>query len=457
MVIVGGGISGLATAYFLGKLGIRSTLFEKSKRLGGLIQTECVEGCRLEAGPDSYLAAKPVATELAEELGLREQIIGSNDRQRRIFIVRHGRLVALPEGMVMVAPSRWMPVMRSELFSAKTKFRFLGEIFSAPRTRAEDVSVAELVRNHFGTEMLESVAEPLLSGVYGGDSERLSAESVLPRFMAYERRYGSLIKGVRKERRSTQAGSLFLSFRDGMQSLTDALVKAIASWTEIVHEEVMGVEKTTQGWVVRSSGRRVECEDAVLACPAHVCAKLVEVSAPELAVELGRIPYSSAILVTLLYEAKQIEHAVDGFGFLVPRAQRRTISAATWVNRKFPSRIRAGLTAIRTFIVDPQASQLLNAPQHSIVESVREDLARVMGIRARPLFAGARFWPQSMPQYVTGHERRRRTIAGLLSRLPGLHVVGNAYEGVGIPDCVRMAKQTANRIRDVYPQLNRVS
>ena len=221
VLIVGGGVSGLATAYFLRQQGIRSVVVEKSNRLGGLVRTDRIQGCLLEAGPDSYIATKPALTELARSLGL--PLIGSNDSARRIFIVRRGKLVPLPKGMVMMVPSRLGPALASGLFSFGAKLRFLAELRLSPRERAADISVGELVSDHFGPEVLEYVTNPLLSGVYGGNAAALSARSVLPRFVGYEQRFGSLIRGVRQEANSAAPGSLFLSLRDGMQSLVDSL------------------------------------------------------------------------------------------------------------------------------------------------------------------------------------------------------------------------------------------
>ncbi len=449
VVIIGGGISGLTTAFYLSKLGVRSIIVEKSKRLGGLIQTESIAGCQIEAGPDSYLAAKPAVTELAAELGdLKTQIIGSNDKRRRIFIVRNGNLVVMPKGMVMIAPAEWKPVLSSELFSANTKARFLSEAFASPRHRHGDISVAQLVNEHFGEEVLRYVAEPLLSGVYGGDSVNLSAESLLPRFIGYERRYGSLIKGVRRERRHATNGSVFLSFRGGMQSLVDALTGAIAPFTDILMTEATQIDAMIKGWRIRLEETSIEADQVVLACPAHAGARLVDGAVPALASELAAIPYSSAILATLVYNRSTFTHPLDGFGFLVPRRERQTISAATWVSTKFASRAPAHLAVLRGFIVDPEATQLLSAPPQNIAELVHSDFERLMHIRAAPAFASVHAWPGSMPQYLVGHGERVLRIAAAARELSGLHLVGNAFGGVGIPDCVRLAKETAKRIHD---------
>lgn len=448
VIIVGGGVSGLASAYFLSKLGIRSTILEKTKRVGGLIETRFVGGCQLEAGPDSYLAAKPAVTELAGELGdLRNEIIGSNDEARRIFIVRNGELHPIPKGMVMIAPSEWPPVLASELFSVKTKLRFLAEAFAPPVIRDRDVPVAQFVREHFADEMLDYVAEPLLAGVYGGDAANLSAESVLPRFIGYERRYGSLIRGVRLERREA-SGSMFLSFRNGMQSLTDALLAASAESANLLHTAATKVQKEPGAWRVHTNEGSVEADHVVLACPAYAAAELLETSAPELAAELAQIPYSSAILASLVYERSSVSHPLNGFGFLVPRKERRTISAATWIGTKFPSRAPEHLAAFRGFIVDPEAARLIDAQPDAIAELVDADFKRVLPIGSPPIFTSIHHWPKSMPQYLVGHGARRANIQTATRAFPGLHLIGNAYEGVGISDCVRLAKEMAKQIRD---------
>ena len=454
VAIVGGGVSGLATAYFLGRLGIRSVLIEKSQRLGGLIQTDRLEGCLLEAGPDSYLSAKPAVSELASELEsldgqrLDGQIIGSNDTARRVFIARAGRLIEMPRGMALMVPSDWRSTLGSDLFSGRTKLRFVRETFFHSRKRETDVPVSEFIQEHFGCEVLEYVAEPLLTGVYGGDAGSLSARSVLPRFIAYEEKYGSLIRAVRHEqRRKEKAGSLFLSFRDGMQSFTDALARAAGDQMTIIHGEATRVERSGGGWRIGyGRGCAIETDDVVLACPAHVAASLLDREAPLLAGELAAIPYSSAILVTLVYDRAEIEHPLDGFGFLAPRAERRAIAAATWVSTKFPSRIRPDFAAIRAFVVGQEAEELLGAPESELVRLARVDLAKFMGVEATPRVTSVHRWPRSMPQYVVGHAERSRVIQAAVLAQGGLYLVGNAYDGVGIPDCVRLAKETAKQI-----------
>ena len=452
VIIVGGGVSGLATAYFLGQFGIRSVLIEKSNRLGGLIQTNRIEGCLLEAGPDSFLGAKPAVTELARNIqGLSGQIIGSNDAARRIFVVRSGQPVPLPRGMAMMVPTHWSQVFGSNIFSPRTKVRFFSETFMRPRIRSEDVSVGEFVKDHFGPELLDEMVEPLLAGVYGGNSGGLSARSVLPRFVGYEQNYGSLIRGVRRERRSAPAGSLFLSFREGMQTLTDALAEAARDHVTVMHAEATQVKRSRAAskgkWVAHTSEGSVESQNVVLACPTYRAAALLETQSPDLAADLAAIPYSSAILVTLGYQRAQLGHTPEGFGFLAPTAERGTIAAATWIHTKFPTRIPPDLGAVRAFIVAENAKRLLKATDAALIELVRSDLERFMNVDADPLFSTVHIWPDSMPQYVVGHEHRVRRIGVAVQNEPGLYLTGNAYDGVGVPDCIRLAKETAKGIR----------
>lgn len=395
----------------------------------------------MEAGPDSYIATKPAVTQLAAQLGLQDEIIGSNDSERRVYVVRDGRFVEMPKGMAMMVPGNLNSAMKSPLFSPRTKVGFLAEIFQPKRQREQDFSVQELVVSHFGNELLEYVTEPLLSGVYGGDSASLSAVSVLPRFVGYERDYGSLIRGVRRERGTgSQNSSLFLSFRAGMQTLTDSLTPENA-----IHEEVLSIEPAWDGWRVLTPIGQLEATHVVLAVPAHAAARLLTKHAPDLSSELAGIPYSSAILVTLVYH--QDDAAVpQGFGFLVPRRERQTIAAATFVGTKWPSRLPQGMLALRAFIVDPEAPKLLATADEDLRQLVRTDFERLLNLHAEPLFSTIERWPDSMPQYVVGHDARRKRIAEAAECYRGLYLTGNAYDGVGVPDSVRLARETAENI-----------
>lgn len=448
VVVIGGGVSGLSAAYYLLEAGLSPLLIEKSHRFGGLIKTDRIDGCELEAGPDSFIASKPAVSALARKLGIDGEIIGSNDVGRRIFIVKGGKLVAVPTGMVFMVPADLNAALKSKFFSTSTKLHFLREMLRRPRKRTDDISVREFVTDHFGAESLDYLTEPLLSGVYGGDAAGLSARSVLPRFLEYERKTGSLIRGVQQERASRKeaTGSLFLSFRGGMQTLTDALERAVVGRARTMQAEVNSLEKSGVGWRLQTAETQIECQNVVLACPAHFNADLLRESCPVLSDQLASIPYSSALLITLVYDRQELGHPLDGFGFLVPRRERQAIAAATWVTTKFPSRAPANRAALRAFIVGADAIYLMHREDDELVDLVRQDYSRLMGVTAPPLFSTVYRWPLSMPQYTVGHEARRKAIAQLSASETGLYLCGNAYDGVGIPDCIRVASEIPERI-----------
>ena len=450
VVIVGGGVSGLSAAFYLKKLGIRPVVVEKTERFGGLIKTDYVKGCELEAGPDSFISAKPSVAELAKDLRIEGQMIGSNDEKRQIFVIRNGVLTPMPKGMVMMVPTDWGSVLRSPLFSDKAKGRFLLETFSEPRERSGDFSIRDFVLDHFTEESLAYITEPLLSGVYGGDSARLSARSVLPRFVEYERKSGSLIKAAQRERQEADGKqSFFRSFRGGMQTLVEKLRESLGEDQLCLHTEVKEIRPSAGCWHIQTQSEWIEASNVVLACPAHTSSQLLTELDPALACELEAIPYSSAILVTLLYRRDSFDYPLNGFGFLVPRPERKTIAAATWINTKFPSRVAPEFVAIRAFIVDPEATFHLKTPEAELIASAGTDLKHFMGISSDPVDSFVSPWPQSMPQYVVGHAERCGRILSLLEKWPGLHLVSNYLDGVGIPDCVRLAAAAAHQIQQV--------
>lgn len=441
-IVIGGGISGLASAYYLSKKGLSSTLIEAQPRLGGLIRTDVIDSCQIEAGPDSYISTKEAATELIEEIpALRTEIIGTNDESRRIFLVHNGRLAPMPSGMVMMVPGNLRSILDSCLIPDTTRQSIVKERLFKPKERKDDVTVAEFVLDHFDSNMLEMFAEPLLTGVYGGDAGNLSARSVLPRFLDYERRYGSLVRAVRAESKTPpHRGSLFLSLRGGMQALTDALSRTSAGAVTRVSGEATRVHRESGKWQVHIGKSKQEGKNLFICLPAYRAASLFSDSLPALSGDLAAIPYSSAITVALGYERSQIDHPLDGFGFLVPRPERRRVAACTWINTKFPQRIAPNRVAMRAFLVDRDADDLMDSDDSDIVQIVRSEFQRLMGIESSPVFAAVQRAPQSMPQYVVGHGERLKHISALVKNESGLHLVGNAYEGVGIPDCIRLAK-----------------
>jgi oxygen-dependent protoporphyrinogen oxidase len=427
-VIVGGGISGLSTAYYLAKAGIPSTLIERERRLGGVILTERVEGCLLEAGPDSFVTFKPWALTLIKELGLGGEVIGSNDHLRATYIWKRGRMIKMPEGFTLMVPAKVGPVIATPLFGLGTKMKMAAEWFRSPQPSNGDRSVSDFVTDHYGREVVDYLTEPLLAGVYGGDSDTMSVRSVLPRMAEWEAKYGSLSRGAKKEVKPGKGGALFNTLKGGLCTLTDELVRQAAGHLEVIYGEV---ESVLPGYRVRVNGETIEAENVVLATPAWRAAGLL--GAGELSGLLAAVPYTSSTIVALIYRREDIKHPLNGFGFLVPKVERRHVTACTWMNTKFSYRVPEGRVALRCFV-------------HGDPDKVEDDIRVMMGITAKPIARTVHRWPRAMAQYTVGHEARMKQVEQVLTATPGLHLAGNAYYGIGIPDCVRMGKAAAEKI-----------
>ena len=443
VVIVGGGISGLSAAYDLAKAKIPHILIEKQTRLGGVIETRDVAGCVTEAGPDSFLAAKPEALTLIKELGLADEVIGSNDHQRTTYILRHGKLEKLPDGVMMIVPSRLMPLLESGLLGWGTKMRMGLELLRRPVTIA-DRSVAEFVIDHFGQETLDYLAEPLLSGVYGGDPRQMSVQSVLPRFAAMEASHGSLGRAVLKSRgkNPSSSGGLFRTLKSGLGTLVDRLAQPAT----VCHAEVEAIERQGDGYRVRAHGNWMEASHVILAAPAWNLAPLVESFEPRLSTLLGGIPYSSSAIVGLVYRDADYDGQRTGFGFLVPKKERERLAAVTFVGTKFSNRTPEGLTLLRCFFGGIGDEGILHESDESLIRIARRELEKILGLSAAPAATTIARWPRAMAQYTVGHGERLKEIEARAAALPGLYLAGNAYTGIGITDCIRMGRAAAGKI-----------
>jgi protoporphyrinogen/coproporphyrinogen III oxidase len=427
--IVGGGISGLACAYYLGRAGIESVVFDPTP--GGLLGTVHTGGCILETGPESWLASKPWAEQLIRELGMGGELTGSNDAQRRTYVLRDGHFVTLPEGLQLVVPTRLIPLLKTELFTWSTKFRMGTEVFRNPQA-LPDRSVSEFVADHFGREAVDYLAEPLLAGVYGGSPDYLSAVSVLPKFVEHEQRFGSVVVGALREKKKPSGEPVFKSLRNGMGSLIDALREKAT----VIPAPVESIQPT-HPWSLFAAGQWHDFDQIVLCCGANRAAPLISVVDATAGELLASIPHSGSAIWTFGYRTEDVPRALDAFGFLVPKRERNTIMACTWVATKWQGRVPEGKAVLRCFSIDPDVSE----------DAMRADLRRLMGITAEPLFAFSNRWPESMPQYTVGHVPRIAELEARVSAIPGLYVAGNAYHGVGIPDCVRSAKLAAENIK----------
>jgi oxygen-dependent protoporphyrinogen oxidase len=466
IAILGGGITGLTALYALRcaqKRGapVEPFLLEAADRLGGLIRTERVGEFVVEAGPDSFLTEKPEGIALAKELGLERRLIGSNDSERRTYIFHRNRLVPLPEDWQLFVPGHLRFVLASPLLPVSTRLAVASEALksrSFRRNHCADESVAAFVRRHFGSGMLENVADPLLAGIYGGDTERLSVQSVLPRFYALEQQYGSLTRGMAQTHtHRTSARPTFTTLHRGMEELVESLAARAGNGppsrvhlgyrvTAIEMHEHRGAEPPEPArsrYTIRSEkGATFEADAVILALPASEGAKLVRSIHSGLAVELESIPYTPAVLVALGYPVRP-SGLPPGFGFLVPRLAKRRLLACTFAHVKFPFRAPQEAALLRCFLGGARDPGIIQMNDEDLILPVLRELQEMLGVTAAPLFSRVYRWPLAMPQYVVGHEERMGRIRAAVESVPGLFLAGNAYSGVGLSDSIRMAQAAA--------------
>jgi protoporphyrinogen/coproporphyrinogen III oxidase len=460
VAVVGGGISGLSTAFELEKAratrpDLEYVLVEKAGRLGGSIFSERIDGCLVEGGPDSFMTEKPAAARLCAELGIADHLVGSNDSSRKTYILLKNRLVSLPDGLMFMVPTKLVPTALSPLFSWKTKIRMGLELLKPPRPMESDESVAELVERHFGAEVVDRLADPLLSGIYGGDATVLSARTVLPRLVEMEEEYGSLSRGMlaahakgKKAPMPTNgngrpARSLFSSLKDGMQEMVSGIEARLDAKSIRKSTTVSSLRRSADGWSLAIDGAAEHFDAVVLATPAWMSGALLNEVDSGLGKDLTDIPYSSSITVTMGYAEPELGDLPDGFGFLVPASEGRSMLACTFVHRKFPGRAPKGIGLLRCFLGGARNSALLDETDEQIEGRVRAELKDILGITGAPRFVRILRWRRAMAQYSVGHAARMQRIAAAVRQQPGLALAGNAYLGIGVPDCIRSGQAAA--------------
>ena len=487
ILIIGGGISGLATAHRLTELSrdrkqqIQITLLEAGSRLGAVIQTEHRDGFLLERGPDSFISEKPEALALAHRLDLDAQLIQTNPQHRRSFIVKKGRLRPVPEGFQLLAPTRIWPFVTTDIFSLAGKLRMSADLLLPRKSangntdEAEDESLASFVRRRLGREALERMAQPMVGGIYTADPEKLSLRAAMPRFLEMEREHRSIILGMwRKGRLQTaaeQAGtsgarySLFLSFDRGMQVLVDALVDRIVNCrlpianseqpvqahirvnTRVESIKRNAATKDQPNWKVVTDRNESLTADAIcLALPAFAAASLLRDVNEQLAKKLHRINYASTATINLAYRRADIRHPLDGFGFVVPFVERRSLIACTFSNIKFAGRAPDNHVLLRAFVGGALQPEMFALEETEMLTRVKRDLRDLLGVEREPIFTEIAKWEKSMPQYEVGHLGRVKEIENALQQLPTLALAGNSYHGAGIPDCIRSGEAAAEQL-----------
>ncbi|MGH7767785.1 MAG: protoporphyrinogen oxidase [Candidatus Binatia bacterium] len=462
IIVVGGGISGLAAAHRLAELtaenhlGLEIALLEAGERLGGCIMTERVGEFLVEAGPDSFISEKPWALGLCERLGLGPRLTSTNLARQSVAVVHNGRLEPLPEGFLLMAPTRIRTFITTRLFSWRGKLRMASELFRPRGAAHEDESLAAFVRRRFGREALERVVQPLIGGIYAADPEKLSLAATMPRFLEMERACRSVTWAMWRERRrrasSKRPGSgarwsLFLSLPGGMQELVDTIAGRLPDRSVQLGAHVIGLtwNSAKKNWIAATNRGQLEADGVILATPAYSAAAVLSSVAPELAQELREIPYCSTATVSLAYRENEIPSAL-GFGLIAPAIESRKILACTFISIKYPGRAPAGFVLLRAFVGGALQPHLFEQDDAAIEAGVRRELAELLGITAEPLFRRIHRHPRSMPQYQVGHLTRVQRIESQVAKLPGLALAGNAYRGVGIADCVHSGETAAENI-----------
>jgi protoporphyrinogen/coproporphyrinogen III oxidase len=460
---VGGGIAGLAAAFALSEqaatagLPITCTVVEAGRQWGGKIVTHRVGELTIEAGPDSFLSQKPWALELCNKLGLAGRLINTNEHQKKTFVYSRGRLRELPEGLVVIVPTRLGPFLKSGLISWPGIAR-MGLDLALPAKRADgDESLASFFSRRLGREAFERVVEPLMAGIYAGDAEQISLRATFPRFLDLEQQHGSLIRGMLASRPAdTSSGrTMFVTLRDGLAEMVDALVARLtAAGAKLVTQQPVTALRVRQtntnhpiGWtydLTLGNGSVISADAVVLATPAFVSSDLVRPLSQIAAELLGAIPYASTATVSLAYAAGKCGVDVSGFGFVVPRVEGRDLLAATWTSLKWPHRAPDSQTLVRCYLGGVGREAILQEDDRALIKRVREELRSMTGVTGEPVYAEVNRWERGMPQYTLGHLDRLDTIQRSLDRYPGLVLAGASYRGIGIPDCIRDGADAAS-------------
>jgi protoporphyrinogen/coproporphyrinogen III oxidase len=440
IVVVGGGIAGLAAARNLELLlpDAEVVLLERSGRLGGKLLTERLDGFLVEGAPDSFLSRKPRGIGLCQELGLGAELVGRRPENARSFVRRGGDLHALPEGLTGLIPTNLQALESTALLSPAGRQRLAAERELPPAPPGDDESVASFVSRRLGREAYEALVEPLLTGIFGGDGDRLSLEATFPQLRVLELEYGSLLRGLEAQSPPQSPHPPFLALRSGMQTLTNRLAESLERTHVRLNTGLAALShRQGRGYVLN---RELEADAVVLATAAYEASASLAALDRELAELLAEIPYASSAIVTLAHGRDDVPHPLDGYGYLVPATEQSDVLACTWSSSKWEGRAPEGYRLIRVYL-----RRIPQADDETLVELARDEL-HVLGVRADPALNTVHRWPLGMPQYVLGHPERVEQIEALVRALPGLALAGAAYRGVGIPDCIASGEQAAESI-----------
>lgn len=456
IIVIGGGIAGLAAAYRIQKeisegAPLECSLFEGGDRFGGKIATEKSEGFVIERGPDSFISQKPAAIQLCKQLGIADSLVGTNPGAPSTYVYTGGKLVTMPDGLSLMIPTKFLPFAFTPLFSLAGKIRMAFDLLIPKKKGDDDESLASFVRRRMGEEALRKMAEPMLAGIYASDPETMSIGSTFPMFVETERKYRSLILGMlaRKKamllnanKRPASNYTLFMTLKNGLGEMVDAVIKKSSDVHFQSGARVESISRKEGDWLVNlEGGGEYRAQALILATPGSITARLLQPVAPKAAEILKQIKYVSTATVTLAYKKEGFSHALDGFGFVVPKCEGRSILACTWTSSKFPHRAPEGYVMLRCYLGGALQEDIAEKDESTLIALVKQDLKEIMGIEEEPVFCKAFHNRKSNVQYEVNHSQR---IDALMQELEsGLFLAGSAYRGIGIPDCIQNGTQSA--------------
>jgi len=447
VAVVGGGSAGLAAARRLEATlpEAELVLLEASDRLGGKIFTERADGFVVEGAADSFLSRKERGVGLCEELGLGGELVGRRPENARTFVRRGADLHSLPEGLTGLIPTSLDALASSPLLSEEGRARMAEEPDLPSAPPGADESIASFMTRRLGREAYDSLVEPLVTGIYGGDGELLSLEATFPNLRALEIEHGSLLRGLQAQPGGESPHPAFLSLSGGMDTLVTALAGSLERTKVALGTAVLGIASAGAGYAVGLASGSIEVDGVVLSVPAFVAAEILRDLDRELAEAHAEIPYSSSAVVTLAFREGDVRRPLDAYGYVVPRVEGSDVLACTWTSSKWAGRAPEGFVLIRVYTGRYGQRDVTGLDDGELVSLARDELALV-GIEAEPHFVRIRRWPGGMPQYVLGHPERLERIDVALAEHPRLAVAGAAYRGVGIPDCIRSGEETAEAV-----------
>lgn len=446
VAIIGGGIAGLSSAWYLQKAGLRYTLLEKNRRLGGLLHTRHIYEMQVEEGPDAFITRKPQAWELAHDLQIEDDIIGVNPTPKRIYVLSNGALHSMPDGVNLFVPTNIPAFMRSGLISLSGKMRALQDMFIPAKDITEDESLAEFVTRRMGREMLEKLADPLLAGVYNADMTKQSILATFPQYRHLEAEYGSLIKGMQARRpHDVKDKPPLMSFKNGVGHLINTLEKKL---TGIIYTDttVSSITRDKDEFVITlDDGAHMRVNAVILALPAPIAAKITSTLDETAAKALMQIRYEGVGNMTFAYKLADVPTVLDAYGMVIPHTEHRKIDGMQWNTSKWAGRAPDDIALIRVFFGGPHTRDMLKHNDDTLEMIIRKELADILDITAKPFYVSDPVrLPYAYPQYDVGHINRVQTIYDSLPER--VAVAGNAYRGVGVPDTIQTARDAVAKI-----------